>query len=174
MMVSTTGDLELTDIGYLEAGEYRCRATNTIGGAERSTESEVITVKVGGASLDLTGHVVMLQVSGPPRLYGPVSHSVHVGDSAVLEMRLCSDPAPLANTWQWEGGVVLPAGASLDSRSVQGQGRIMCTSELFRFRAELESSPDLDKCFTARLTVQGAEAGDSRQYIVRYINTVRV
>ena len=31
----------------------------------------------------------------------------------------------------------------------------------------LESSPDLDKCFIARLTVEGAEAGDSRQYIVR-------
>ena len=45
-VVSRAGDMELTDIGYLEAGEYRCRATNTIGGAERSTESEVITVKV--------------------------------------------------------------------------------------------------------------------------------
>ena len=45
-VVSRAGDMELTDIGYLEAGEYRCRATNTIGGTERSTESEVITVKV--------------------------------------------------------------------------------------------------------------------------------
>ena len=59
----------------------------------------------------------MLQVSGPPRLYGPLSHSVHVGHSAVLELSLCSDPAPLTNTWQWES-VVLPAGASLDTRSV--------------------------------------------------------
>ena len=45
-VVSRAGDLELTDIGYLEAGEYRCRATNNIKGAERSTGSEVITVKV--------------------------------------------------------------------------------------------------------------------------------
>ena len=59
----------------------------------------------------------MLQVSGPPRLYGPLSHSVHVGHPAVLELSLCSDPAPLTNTWQWES-VVLPAGASLDTRSV--------------------------------------------------------
>ena len=59
IMASRDGDLELTDIGYLEAGEYRCRATNTVGGAERSTESEVISVQVGGASPDLTGNVVM-------------------------------------------------------------------------------------------------------------------
>ena len=45
-VVSRAGDMELTDIGYPEAGEYRCRATNNIGGAERSTESEVITLKV--------------------------------------------------------------------------------------------------------------------------------
>ena len=109
----------------------------------------------------------MSQVSGPPRLYGPVSHSVHVGDSAVLEMRLCSDPPPLTNTWQWEGGVVLPAGASLDTRSVVNMCPVCHHQPLIRFRAELESSPDLDKCFTARLTVEGAEAGDSRQYIVR-------
>ena len=106
-------------------------------------------------------------MSGPPRLYGPVSHSVHVGDSAVLEMRLCSDPAPLTNTWQWEGGVVLPAGASLDTRSVVTTCAECYYQPLIRFRAELESSPDLDKCFTARLTVEGAQAGDSRQYIVR-------
>ena len=65
-----------------------------------------------------------MQVSGPPRLYGPVSHSVQVGDSAVMEMVLCADPAPLTNTWQWEGGVVLPAGASLDSRSVHRVYRV--------------------------------------------------
>ena len=45
----------------------------------------------------------------------------------------------------------------------------MSSDHLIRFRAELESSPDLDKCFTARLTVEGAEAGDSRQYIVRCV-----
>ena len=45
-VVSRAGDMELTDIGYLEAGEYRCRTTNNIGGTERSTESEVITLKV--------------------------------------------------------------------------------------------------------------------------------
>ena len=67
--------------------------------------------------------------------------------------------------------MVLPAGASLDSRSVSGV-RVMMTSydahTLFRFRAELEADPELEHCFLARLTVEGAEAGDSRQYVVRW------
>ena len=46
-VVTRTGDLALTDIGYMEAGDYRCRANNTVGGEQRSTESQVITVKVG-------------------------------------------------------------------------------------------------------------------------------
>lgn len=48
-VVTRTGDLALTDIGYREAGEYRCRADNTVGGEQRSTEGQVITVKVGGS-----------------------------------------------------------------------------------------------------------------------------
>ena len=45
-VVGRAADLELLDIGYREAGEYRCKAVNLISGEERSTESEVITVQV--------------------------------------------------------------------------------------------------------------------------------
>ena len=47
VVTSDNGDLELADIGYREAGEYRCRADNMVGGEMRSTESQVITLKVG-------------------------------------------------------------------------------------------------------------------------------
>ena len=50
-VVARTEDLELSDLGYLEAGEYRCRADNTIGDEERSTESEVIRLEVSSTLL---------------------------------------------------------------------------------------------------------------------------
>ena len=37
-VVSRAGDMELTDIGYLEAGEYRCRASNRLGEEEGRIE----------------------------------------------------------------------------------------------------------------------------------------
>lgn len=102
-VVSTRQDLDLVSVGYDNSGEYICRAFNNINGVERSTESDVISV----------------QVSGQPQLLA--SHSGHmvtatVGDNVDLDIVLCSDPPPKANTWQWGGGVVLPAGGEVDTR----------------------------------------------------------
>ena len=40
----------------------------------------------------------------------------------------------------------------------------------FRYRAELEPHPQMDKCFISKLSVTNVGQGDSRQYVVRAEN----
>ena len=76
------------------------RAYNNINGKERSTESDVVTI----------------EVEGEPQLLDVTNMEAAVGEDVVMKIVLCSDPPPLVNTWQWGGGVVLPAGGEVDTR----------------------------------------------------------
>ncbi|XP_072156592.1 irregular chiasm C-roughest protein isoform X2 [Bemisia tabaci] len=93
--------LYVNNVTYDHQGDYVCRVTNSIGGSERSVQSQAISVQVVGAPQ------VVRNIGGREVV-------ARRGEDALLKLVVCADPRPRRAAWHW-GSLQLEAGA--------GQGR---------------------------------------------------
>ena len=140
-LVGSQPSLQMVSVDYSQAGDYICRATNTIDGVQHTAESDI----------------VQLSVEGGPRLVdvvGPVRG--RVGSQLEVEVEVCSVPPPHLTTWQWGPGILLSPGGELD-----GRWRVEMVSHPHHHH---------HSCYLTTLTIARAQQEDSGEYVVRVEN----
>ncbi|XP_054284580.1 irregular chiasm C-roughest protein-like isoform X1 [Macrosteles quadrilineatus] len=138
MVRGSERQLLLRNVTYDHQGEYVCRVVNFIGGKERMTQSEAVSLQVVGAPQ-------ILREGGDDALVEVVMMR---GQTAVLRQVVCADPRPRRLMWEW-GSLQLSAG--------QGLGR---------YHAEDLIQDEREDCYEARLVIQDVEPADSRNYFM--------
>ncbi|XP_065161053.1 irregular chiasm C-roughest protein isoform X2 [Atheta coriaria] len=96
--------LHISNVTYDYQGEYVCKVTNIIGGAERTIQSEAIALQVVGAPQ-------VLRHSATPETV------VEKGEDVEMSMVVCADPRPRVVAWEW-GSLRLEAGSEMGRYSV--------------------------------------------------------
>ncbi|KAI4470874.1 nephrin [Holotrichia oblita] len=91
--------LHIANVTYDYQGEYVCKVTNIIGGAERTIQSEAIALQVVGAPQ------VLRHITSPQII-------VEKGETAKISLVVCADPRPRVVAWEW-GSLRLEAGSEL-------------------------------------------------------------
>ncbi|XP_043221154.1 kin of IRRE-like protein 3 isoform X1 [Amphibalanus amphitrite] len=110
---------------------------------------------INGNERRVQGDAVDVEVVGPPqvlRRQATPEVLAEEGREAVLEVTFCSDPLPTLSVWHW---------GSLQLQTGHSQGR---------FVAEQVTQDSSEDCYVARLRLQGVEAADERDYLLKVQN----
>lgn len=139
--------LVIENVTYDHQGEFVCRAMNTLGGEERSVQSEPILINVSGA---------------PQVMRYSAAHEIRVqdGEDAELRVLFCADPMP-KESWH------------LSDPSVGSGNNIILAAGTRHGRFEVqktENVTDREDCYITVLRIHGAHAEDSHGYLLNLSN----